>query len=319
MSLVEKSSLPLYSIFYICRPIHVMKNFGFILLVVFLPSLANAQIWKRYRKQITGGIGVTNFLGDLGGGNDIGRNDFTDINFAATRMTINVGFKYQLTKSVTARTNITWGVLKGDDKYTKEPFRNQRDLAFRSQFWEASLMGEFYIFQNSRNGTLRLRGVRGNKSLKMDLYLLGGVGFMYFNPKGQLANGNWIALQPLGTEGQGLPGQKDKYKRTTFTIPLGFGIAKSIDRYWTIGFEFAHRITFSDYIDDVGGDFYDTQKIIDANGGNQSIAPLISSGVDGNGVEGQIRGDSKHNDSFMTGTITITKKLLARKRSRQKF
>lgn len=295
-----------------------MKRHGFILLLIFLPSLASAQLWKRYRKQVTAGIGVTNFLGDLGGANKIGSNDFTDLDLAATRMTVNAGFKYQLTKSITARANVTWGLLKGDDKFTDEIWRQDRNLNFRSNIWEASVMGEFYILQNSRNGAYRLRGVRGNKGLKMDLYLLGGVGFMYFNPKGQLPNGDWVTLQPLGTEGQGLPGQDSKYRRTTFTVPLGIGIAKSIDRYWTIGLEFTHRITFSDYIDDVGGEFYDTEKIIAANGGDRSIAPLISSGVGGNGFEGQIRGKGR-NDSFMTGTITVTKKLLARRRSRPKF
>jgi len=296
-----------------------MKRYGIILLLIFLPGLLSAQIWKRYRKQVTLGVGATNFFGDLGGGDDIGTKDFTDVDIAATRMTINAGFKYQLTKNFTARANLTWGLLRGDDKFTDEKFRNQRNLNFRSNIWEGSIMGELYILQNSRNGSFRLRGIRGNNGLKMDIYLLGGVGLMYFNPKGQLPNGDWIALQPIGTEGQGLPGQKSKYNRTTLTIPIGIGIAKSIDRYWTIGLEIVYRNTFSDYIDDVGGNFYDTEAIIKANGGDRSIEPLISSGVNGNGIQGEKRGGSDSNDSFMTGTITITKKLLARRRSRPKF
>tara|TARA_R110002049_G_scaffold25788_2_gene90132 strand:+ start:5906 stop:6799 length:894 start_codon:yes stop_codon:yes gene_type:complete len=297
-----------------------MKRYGLILLLfLFIPTLLSAQLWKRYRKQVTGGVGVTNFLGDLGGGDDIGVNDFTDLDFAATRLTINAGFKYQLTKSLTARANLTWGLLKGDDEFTDEQYRSGRDLQFRSNIWEASIIGEFYLLQNSRNGAYRLRGVRGKKGLRMDLYLLGGVGLMYFNPKGQLDNGQWVALQPIGTEGQGLDGQKSKYNRTTLTIPLGIGVAKAIDRYWTIGVEFSHRITFSDYIDDVGGKFYNTQEIIDANGGNESIRPLITSSNGANGIEGEKRGGSDNNDSFMTGTVTITKKLLARRRSRPKF
>lgn len=295
-----------------------MKKYSIILLFLFIPTLLSAQLWKRYRKQVYGGVGVTNFLGDLGGGNDIGAHDFTDLDIAATRITVNGGVKYQLTQYLSARGSLTWGILKGDDKNTKEPFRQLRDLSFRSHFWEASLMAEFYFLQNSRNGAYRLRGVRGNKGLKMDFYLLGGIGFMYFNPKAEL-NGKYVALQPIGTEGQGLPGQKDKYKRTTLTIPLGIGVAKSIDRYWSIGVEFMYRITFSDYIDDVSGYYYDTDAIIAANGGNQDIAKLVSSGEGGNGYEGQIRGDADHNDAFMTGTVTVTKKILARRRSRPKF
>lgn len=296
-----------------------MKRYGFILLLIFIPSLASAQLWKRYRKQVFGGVGVTNFLGDLGGGNDIGVNDFTDLDIAATRMTVTAGFKYQLTKNFSARANLTYGLLRGDDKFTKEQFRRARDLHFRSNIWEASIMGELYLLQNSRNGAFRLRGVRGNRALKMDIYLLGGIGFMYFNPKGQLDNGDWVALQPIGTEGQGLPGQKDKYSRTTLTVPLGIGVAKTINRYWSVGIEFVHRVTFTDYIDDVGGLFYNPDAIINANGGNEELRPLITSSNGANGIPGEIRGDSKQNDHFMTGTITVTKKLLARRRSRPKF
>jgi opacity protein-like surface antigen len=296
-----------------------MKRYGFILLLIFLPSLASAQLWKRYRKQVFGGVGVTNFLGDLGGGNDIGVNDFTDLDIAATRMTVTAGFKYQLTKNFSARANLTYGLLRGDDKFTKEQFRRARDLHFRSNIWEASIMGELYLLQNSRNGAFRLRGVRGNRALKMDIYLLGGIGFMYFNPKGQLDNGDWVALQPIGTEGQGLPGQKDKYSRTTLTVPLGIGVAKTINRYWSVGIEFVHRVTFTDYIDDVGGLFYNPDAIINANGGNEELRPLITSSNGANGIPGEIRGDSEQNDHFMTGTITVTKKLLARRRSRPKF
>jgi hypothetical protein len=295
-----------------------MRKYTIVLLFIFIPTLLSAQLWKRYRKQVYGGVGVTNFLGDLGGGNDIGANDFTDLDVAATRMTVNAGVKYQLNQFISARGSLTWGLLKGEDKNTKEQFRGTRDLSFRSNFWELSLMGEFYFLQNSRNGAYRLRGVRGNKGLKMDFYLLGGIGFMYFNPKAEL-NGKYVALQPIGTEGQGLPGQKEKYKRTTLTIPLGIGVAKSIDRYWTIGVEFMYRVTFTDYIDDVSGNFYDTEAIIEANGGNRDIAQLISSGVNGNGFEGQKRGNPKQNDAFMTGTVTVTKKILARRRSRPKF
>ncbi len=50
-----------------------------IVAIVLLPSLADAQQWKRYRKQVIGGVGVTSFLGNLGGGpGGNPANDFRD-------------------------------------------------------------------------------------------------------------------------------------------------------------------------------------------------------------------------------------------------
>mgnify|MGYP001954824861 CR=1 FL=1 len=98
----------------------------------------------------------------------------------------------------------------------------------------------------------------------MDIYIFGGVGLMYFNPKGLDDSGQWVKLQPLGTEGQGLNGEPDKYNRVTFTIPYGIGIGKSIDRYWGINVEFTMRQTFTDYIDDVSGNYYGRQRLYNA-------------------------------------------------------
>ena len=176
----------------------------------------------------------------------------------------------------------------------------------------------------------------------MDIYVFGGLGFMFFNPKGRDITGKWVALQPLGTEGQGLPGEEKKYNRTTFTIPYGIGIGKSIDRYWQVNIEFTMRQTFTDYIDDVSDTYYGRQNLYDAK---------VAAGVDPNtaaqiaylsdprlgqsyygpaeyqGAEKRndltngenIRGDVTDNDSYMTGMITIARKIVKRRRSRPKF
>ena len=79
-----------------------MKRIVFLSLIVFvlLPNFADAQRWKRYRRQIVGGIGVTNFLGDLGGANAIGRDGFVDLDFGATRPSLFVGYRYQLNGAI---------------------------------------------------------------------------------------------------------------------------------------------------------------------------------------------------------------------------
>ena len=209
-------------------------------------------------------------------------------------------------------------------------------------------MAEFYLIQNARGNLYRLRGVRGRRGLKMDVYIYGGLGFMYFNPSAEV-NGQRYKLQPIGTEGQGLSGQPDPYSRFTFTIPYGIGLGKSIDRYWGVNAELTFRKTFSDYIDDVSGSYYGRQNIYNAKiaegyspadaaniatlsdpsiglGGNSpdqdsqtSPTQYASSAYSRNDLAGQQRGDPEDNDAYMTLMITVSRKIVKRRRSRPKF
>lgn len=324
-----------------------MKKIILIIICIWLlPDFADAQRWKQYRRQVIGGIGVTNFLGDLGGADDIGRDFIYDLDFVATRPSLLVGYRYQLNTFAFLRGNLQWGILTANDKNTKEDFRSYRNLHFRTGFFDLNGMLEFYLIQNARGNLYRLRGVRGRSGLKMDLYVFGGIGLMYFNPKAEY-QGQWVALQPIGTEGQGLPGGPDKYRRITFTVPYGIGVGKSIDRYWSVNVEFTARMTFSDYIDDVSGNYYGREKLyndnlkngaseadalraaylsdpnIDYNSSDLSIADLgadnLRNEAAGRDEQVSIRGDKSDNDAFMTGMITISRKIVKRRRSRPKF
>ena len=302
--------------------------------------MADAQRWKRYRRQFIVGAGVTNFLGDLGGANAIGRDFIYDLDLAATRPSILVGYRYQINNFFFVRGDVQWGILKGDDALTEEEFRNPRNLSFRSGFFEGNVLAEFYLIQNARGNLYNLRGVRGRRGLQMDLYLFGGLGFMYFNPKAEY-QGQYVALQPIGTEGQGLDGEEEKYNRTTFTIPYGIGIGKSIDRYWSVGLELTMRFTFTDYIDDVSSDYYGRDNLYNAKiasgsseaearraaflsdpsttlGGNDGSESLVND-PNRNDLVGEQRGDPTDNDSFMTGMITVSRKIVKTRRSRPKF
>jgi hypothetical protein len=306
----------------------------FLLVFILLPSLADAQRWKRFRRQIVGGAGVTNFLGDLGGANDIGRDGLVDLDFVATRPSLMIGYRYQLNNFIFLRSNLTWGILKGDDANTEQIHRRGRNLSFRSGFLDLNLMAEFYLFNNARGNLYRLRGVRGRRGLNMDLYVFAGIGGMYFNPKAEY-QGQWVALQPIGTEGQGLPGEEGKYSRFTFTVPYGIGIGKSIDRYWAVNVEFTMRATFTDYIDDVSTEYYGRDNLRQAKldaGASQAEANraaflsdpnIFDQTIDGFNSNNQLvdeqRGDPTDNDAFMTGMVTIARKIVKRRRSRPKF
>jgi hypothetical protein len=135
------------------------------------------------------------------------------------------------------RFSLNFGSVQGDDART---YRAQRGLAFRTNITEFSAIGELHAW--------RIRHTEYSFTFP---YLYGGVGLFHFNPRREV-DGEWIALQPLGTEGQGIPGYAQRYNLTQFFAPLGAGI-KFITRKFTFGFEFGPRFILTDYLDDVTG------------------------------------------------------------------
>lgn len=91
-------------------------------------------------------------------------------------------------------------------------------------------------------------------------YVFAGVGFFNFNPFVTAIiddNRQRIFLQPLGTEGQGLPEYPDRkpYNLTQINIPFGGGLLWTIQDKWLIGAEVRLHKTFTDYIDDVSTNY----------------------------------------------------------------
>ena len=75
-------------------------------LIVIIPSLAEAQRWKRQRYEWVAGIGATQFLGDLGGRNQVGSDYFFDLDAASTRYMVNLGFRYKISQYVSAKNRL---------------------------------------------------------------------------------------------------------------------------------------------------------------------------------------------------------------------
>lgn len=285
----------------------------------------DAQQWKRFRKEFFGGIGATNFLGELGGADQVGTNFVRDLEFLATRPAISGGFRYMIGPNSRLRTSLYWGILKGDDATTNEPYRNNRNLHFRSGITELSAGYEHYLIDETGGHRYNLRGARGMRGRKFTLYGHASIAVMYFNPKAKY-DGKWVALQPLGTEGQGIaPGTK-KYSRIGIAIPYGLGFKYALDRNWRIGMELGLRKTFTDYLDDVSTNYFDNDilrsergdvaaNLADPNKGNFPNQLDNNTGYSQAGIQ---RGDPKDKDSYMFGVITLSYKI-TRRGSRAKF
>jgi hypothetical protein len=259
----------------------------------------DSNYWKTHRQELSVGLGISNFLGELGGRNQIGSPFVWDLEFSLTKPAASFGYKYYLAKPLALRVAGTYGVLSGNDNLTTEEFRQNRNLNFKSNVYEGQLCLEFQITQELPGHIYDLRGVKGMAPSRLGTYVFAGVGVFHFNPKAALL-GKWVELQPLGTEGQGLPGGPEEYKLTQICIPMGFGIRKALNKTMTVGLELQYTKTFTDYIDDVSGSYYDKTALTEAHGPLAAYFADPSLGkVPGQTATGQQRGYPDHNDGYL--------------------
>ena len=293
-------------------------------------SFSSAQKWKRQRVEYSFGIGATNFLGDLGGRDQVGSDFIQDFEWAATRYAAGIGYRYQFAKDWYVKGNFYYALVSGDDDLTEQPARARRELNFKADIFELSAQFEYMLIKQKSGHLYRLRGVRGKSWFRFEVYAFGGIGAIYYNPKGE-RNGSWFNLAPLNTEGQGLPGGPSDYSQITMVVPYGIGIRRNLGGgarartfgQWSISLELSVRKTFSDYIDDVSTYYYN-------DGGSVAIADAYGeeagyfhdpSGHYANGGYGELqqRGDHTDKDAYLMGILSLNYKPARRRRNLPKF
>jgi len=235
----------------------------------FSQAFMRPNEWKKYKREVFVTLGTANFLGDLGGADGEGTHySPADLNFNQSRTAFGFGARYKLKRAVNVAGKFSYLNVRGDDAVTNDLYRNNRNLNFKSNIYELSFRLEGG-YQSTKRGGNRY-GIRKNygrmKAITHNLYAFVGGGVFYFNPKGRTPTGEYVALFPLHTEGQGLPGGPKQYSRVSFSIPVGGYYKLTLNKVWSIGVEVSYRKTFTDYIDDVGGGYYDPQALAAAYG-----------------------------------------------------
>ncbi|MFM2206822.1 MAG: hypothetical protein RL213_797 [Bacteroidota bacterium] len=299
---------------------YLLPLLGFLLITSLS---ADAQRWRRQRYEFSIGGGVSNFLGELGGANQIGTNYFKDLEWSQTRMALAIGLRYKLTDYFALNTHLTYGRVSGDDKLTKEPFRSYRNLNFFSDIYEVNVNFEGAVQKEQVGHRYRLRNVRGLSGYELYTYGFVGIGVFHYDPMTEY-QGQVIQLRPLGTEGQGQIETRKTYSTFGVCIPAGIGFKYTIDRYWGVGIEIGLRKTFTDYIDDVSTTYYDfaDPNSLSAQLGNRSNPLTVPSGeeyVIPSTQPGQQRGDPRDNDSYMFGIFSINYKIITGTGRRARF
>lgn len=210
-----------------------------------------------------------------------------------------VVFRYNFNKRLAARANGLYGILEAHDSHSPIPAFKQRNLSFKSNVIEFSAQLEFNFLDYEM----------GNERRKFTPYIFGGIAGFKFKPQGDLG-GTWVDLQPLGTEGQGLPGgaSKKKYKLTQMSLPFGLGIRTHLAENIGLSIEWGLRKTFTDYIDDVSTTYYDPVALAAAHGAASAVLSDPSIGKDPNYSNvGRQRGNPTNKDwySFVGFALTV--------------
>ena len=277
--------------------------------------------WKHQRKEIIFGVGASNFLGDLGGLNQVGTGySPIDIEWSVTRPSIHIGYRYRLAPWISTKSLLSYMVLKGDDALTSEPARRNRNLKFRNHLFEYSQQFEIIIFNSEEFGArFRPLGVKGVKHKNTLIYGFTGVTAFFHIPQGPGESG-WVNLRPLHTEGQGLPGGPDQYSNFGVAIPFGAGVKIGLDAVWRMTFELTYTKTFTDYLDDVSTDYYDKTAIEAAYGSEAAYFSDPSSGYFSSWTTtGEQRGDPGENDAYLMFNVSFTRNITYKRRRGKKW
>jgi hypothetical protein len=261
------------------------KNFILILNILLLPFLSFSQ-----HSEIGIMLGVSAYQGDLSPSN-------SQLNPGQLNPMAGIFGKRNFNQYFAARLGFNYGILSAEDSKSTIESAKVRNLSFRSNIFEGNLIFEFNILGYEPY----------NLEKPWSPYLFAGVAFFHYNPKAKY-DGDWVELQPLGTEGQGLPDYPDRklYNLNGFAIPMGGGIKFALNDTWNIGAEAGIRMTFTDYLDDVSQTYVEESLLMEQNPLSAALAKRTGHPI-GSGTH---RGNDKVSDWYAFIGITLSRNFL---------
>ena len=244
---------------------------------------ANAQYEPNQEFGILGGTGY--YIGDL-----------NNTHFNNIRAAGGITFRKNFDRRFSFKSSALYTNVYADDANSSDDINKNRNLHFKSDVIELSGQIEFNFLPYET----------GNALYPFTPFVFTGVSLFNFNPRAEASDGQWYALQELGTEGQGttaFPNRK-KYALTQMSIPFGGGVKIGISDDLNIIIEYGLRKTFTDYIDDVSTTFAGIPSEFD----NITIE-LSDRSLDGPQQAGVARGDETNKDWYSFAGVTLSFRL----------
>jgi hypothetical protein len=243
-------------------------------------------------------LGVSNYLGDIGGKDQTRRDFIADMKLAKTRWNVGGFMRYKWMPKVSLKLGVEYLRIEGDDALSTNPGRRFRNFNFRNDIIDVGATAELFFFEdNDLGNTYRYRN-------SFRAYVFGGIGAFYSNPK-SLYKGEWVTMQPYASEGV-------HYSRIAMNIPMGVGFYFTFNKMHRIGFEMNYRKTFTDYLDDISGNYpedpgddYTRGLILRTNDLDQALKDE-QPGVVSSHTWGNKRGDNTNNDAYVTMSVSYS-------------
>jgi hypothetical protein len=210
------------------------------------------------KNKVYNAIGISlnamNYYGDL---SPTPKRISTDLSL--TRPAIGISFTHRFGPRYQLVGSFTYGGIRGSDNESADPddldngvFRYVRNLSFRNRIKELSAVAQVDLFENQSTYISRVPWTP---------FVYAGLAVFHHNPQAQVPKtdllgnpfsdaGEWVNLKPLETEG-------NSYHLIQFAIPFGLGARFRVNEVIDISGEFGFRYTFTDYLDDVSGNYID--------------------------------------------------------------
>lgn len=257
------------------------------------------KVVERFSVEAFGGL--ANYQGEL---------QESRYTFSQAKPAFALGGSIAITDKLFLRGLATVGSIQAADRYSSSASKRARNLNFGSRLYDASATVVYDIFNVVEK--------------RYTPYVFAGISVFHFSPYTFDSIGKQRWLQPMGTEGQGLPQYPDRkvYNLNQISIPFGAGIKFAVNEKVTLGWEFRFNKTFTDYIDDVSTTYADPFLIAARHG--QVAADIAYRGDEvknGNPVypTGAVRGNPKTKDWYYFSGLTISYRLFSSGQSLGKF
>ena len=244
-------------------------------LLFFAFAWASLGAWAQRSQELTVSWGGTHLMSDVGpAGPFLPQGGSWDVDY---RLQAHPHYAFHLGYSE--------GVLEANDALSTWAERQQRQFHVQTPFRSLQARMEVDFFPQN------IPSFRFQHSP----YIFAGLGLLSFEPRGYY-QGEWIPLQPLGTEGQGTSVNPEaRYATRARTLPFGLGWRAQLNAFWVVNMEATWTQTTTDYLDDVHGTYADA-TVIQESYGDAAAYFADPSGL--NLPVGMARGNAQTTDSY---------------------
>lgn len=224
--------------------------------------------------ELGGWAGASNYFGDL------------NTNYRLNRLQPAGGIdtRYNFNDRLALRLGASYGRISAFDSDSKNVYELRRNLSFRSDVVDIAMLFEFNFMPY----------MHGHRDYFYTPYVFMGPAIFFYNPKAEL-DGVTYNLAEMGTEGQF---RGEEYGTTQGALAYGFGFKVDLSYRWSVGVELSARKVFTDYLDDVSGEYVDWRDIRSVRG-EVAAALADRSGEPRIGEPGRQRGNGKNNDAYV--------------------